>query len=41
MKIRPIGAEFLYAGGRTDGETDLKLTVAFRNLAKAPKNICY
>jgi hypothetical protein len=32
MKIRPVGAR------RTDGQTDItKVTVAFRNLANAPK----
>jgi hypothetical protein len=34
MKIRPVGAELFHAGGRTDMT---KLTVAFRNFAKAPK----
>jgi len=34
MKIRPLGAEMFYA----DGRTDVKLIVAFRNFAKAPKN---
>ena len=31
MKIRPVGAELFLAGG-------LKLIVAFRNYANAPKN---
>jgi hypothetical protein len=35
MKIRPIGGELFHAEGRTDMT---KLTVAFRNLANAPKN---
>ena len=36
MKIRPVGAELFHADGRTDMT---KLTVAFRNSAKAPKNV--
>jgi hypothetical protein len=37
MKIRPVGAELFHA----DGQTDMtKLTVAFRNFAKAPRNCC-
>jgi len=41
MKIRPVGAEFFHAGGRTDGQTDMtKLTDAFRNSANAPKRGC-
>jgi len=36
MKIRPVGAEFFHADGRTDMT---KLTVAFRNFANAPKNV--
>jgi len=40
MTIRPVGAEMLHAGGRTDrGMT--KLTDAFRNFANAPKNSSY
>ena len=35
MKIRPVGAELFHADGQTDWT---KLTVAFRNFAKAPKN---
>jgi hypothetical protein len=35
MKIRPLGAELFYVGGRTDMT---KLIVAFRNFANAPKN---
>jgi len=41
MKIRPVGAEFLHADGRTDGQTDktdmAKLIVPFHNPAKALK----
>jgi hypothetical protein len=40
MKIRPAGAEMSQTDGRTDGQTDMKkLTVAFRNLGNAPKNL--
>ena len=35
VKIRPVGAELLHTDGRTDMT---KLTVAFRNFVKAPKN---
>ena len=35
MKFRPVGAELFHADGRTDMT---KLTVAFRNFAKGPKN---
>jgi len=35
MEIRPVGAEFFRADGRTG---TAKLIVAFRNFAKAPKN---
>jgi hypothetical protein len=34
MKIRPVGAELFHVGGQTDMK---RLTVAFRNFAKAPK----
>jgi len=34
MKIRPVGAKFSHADGRTDSQ---KLVVAFHNFAKAPK----
>ena len=37
MKIRPMGAEFFHKNRRTDMT---KLTVAFRNFAKAPINAC-
>ena len=33
MKIRPVVAELFHA----DGGTDMKLIVAFRNFANAPK----
>jgi hypothetical protein len=35
MKIHPVGAELLHAGGRTDMT---KLIAAFRDFANAPKN---
>jgi len=35
MEIRPVGAELFHA----DGGTDMKLIVAFRNFANAPKNL--
>jgi len=39
MKIRPVGAELLHAGGRASGQTDMmKLLFAFRSFANAPKN---
>jgi hypothetical protein len=38
MKIRPVGAELFHADRQTDRQTDMKLTVAFRNFAKTPKN---
>jgi hypothetical protein len=39
MKISPVGAELLHVDGRTDGQTDMtKLSVAFHDFAKAPKN---
>jgi len=34
MNIRPVGAEFFHAGGRTDMT---KLEVALRNFSNAPK----
>ena len=46
MKIHPVGTELLHADGRKNGRTDrqtdrqtdmIKLIVAFRNFAKAPK----
>jgi hypothetical protein len=39
MKIRPVGTELFHADWRTDGQTDMKLTVAFRKFAKAPNII--
>jgi hypothetical protein len=39
MKIRPVGAELSHADRWAGGQTGLpKLTVDFRNYAKAPKN---
>ena len=43
MKIRTVGAEFVHADGRTEGRKNrrgdmTKLTVAFCNVANAPKN---
>ena len=35
MTIPPVEAELFHA----DGRTDMKLVVAFRNSAKAPKNV--
>jgi len=42
MKIRPVGAKLFYTDGDTDRQADrrtdmTKLTVAFRNYARAPK----
>ena len=37
--IRPVGAEWFHVDGQTHRQTDFtKLTVIFRNSAKAPKN---
>ena len=36
MKIRPVGAELFHAEGRTEMS---KLQIAFRNIAKALKNL--
>jgi hypothetical protein len=39
MKIRAVGAELFLTDGQTDEWTDMvKLTVAFRDFANAPKN---
>ena len=39
MKIPAVGAELFHVDGRADRQTDMtKPTVAFRNLANAPKN---
>jgi hypothetical protein len=39
MKIRPVEAEVFHADGKTGGQRDMMhLIVAFRYLAKAPKN---
>jgi len=36
--VRPVGSELFHANGRTDRQTDImKLVVAFRNFANAPK----
>ena len=36
MKIRPMGADLLHVGRRTDGRTDMTvLTDAFRDFTKA------
>jgi len=37
MKIRPVGAELLHAGGRKDRQM-MKLLLALRSFANAPKN---
>jgi hypothetical protein len=38
MKIRPVGAKMLQAGGQRDGQTDMSnLIVDFRSFAKVPK----
>jgi hypothetical protein len=40
MKIRPLGAQLFHADGQTHRQTDtMKLIVAFRNFANAPKNV--
>jgi len=39
MKIRPVGAELFYVGGRTDRRTDMtNLILASRSFAKDFKN---
>jgi hypothetical protein len=39
MKIRPVRAKMLHAGGWTEGKADMtKVRVAFHNFAHAPKN---
>ena len=38
MKIRPVGAELFNADGRTDGQTDMKLTVAFSKFCERAYN---
>jgi hypothetical protein len=41
MKIRPAGAELFHGDGRPERRKNItKLTVAFRNFAKAPKKDC-
>jgi len=38
MKICPVGAEFIHADRRTDGQTDVtKLTVVFRDFGNTSK----
>ena len=37
MKIRPLGAELFHA----DGQTGMKVIVAFRNFVNSPKNGMY
>jgi hypothetical protein len=37
MNIRPVGAELFQVNKRTDGQTDMKVIIAFRNFAIAPK----
>jgi len=38
MKIRPVGADLICAGGRAGGQTDMtKLIVSFRSFANAPE----
>ena len=40
MKFHPVGPELFHDDGLTDGHTDImKLIVAFRNFANAPKTI--
>jgi len=41
MKIRPVGSKLFIVDGWKDGQTEtgtMKMTVAFRNFANAPKN---
>ena len=38
MNICPVGTELFHADVRTDRRTDVKLIVAFRNFANAPKH---
>ena len=39
MKIRPVGAELFHVDRWKGGQRDMaKLTVAFRNFSRAPKN---
>ena len=39
MQIRPMGSELFDADERAGGQTEMKLIVAFRNFANAPKNL--
>ena len=38
MKISSVGAELFHADSETDGQSDPKLVVDFRNSANSPKN---
>jgi len=37
MNIRPAGAELFRVNRRTEGQTDMKVIIAFRYFANAPK----
>jgi len=37
MRIRPVRAKLFNAEGRTDGQTDMIVIIAFRNIAKEPE----
>jgi hypothetical protein len=37
MEIHPVGPELFNAGEQTNGQTEMKLVVAFRNSADATK----
>jgi hypothetical protein len=44
MKTRPVGVDLFHVDGRADGRTDgrrvlTKITITFRNSAKAPKKV--
>ena len=39
MQIRPMGSELFHAEEWAGGQTEMKLIVAFRNFANAPKNL--
>jgi hypothetical protein len=42
MKIRPLGAELFHKDAKAEKEIYImKVIVAFRNFAKAPKNALY
>jgi hypothetical protein len=38
MKVRPVEAELNHEDRQTGEQRDMKLTVAFRNFANAPKS---